>query len=68
MLRRVCRGGWKSRRQEGEEQWRCALLDDYYGIFFFFHRNQWIGTFPLLPHGFNIYLNVLSINITRLVL
>lgn len=31
-------------------------------------KNQWIRTFPPLPRCSNIYLNVLSINITRLLL
>lgn len=33
--------------REGEERWRCALLDDYYGILFFFTEINGLEPSPL---------------------
>lgn len=77
MLRRVVVVGEVGRRGTVEVCFVRRL--PWYFIFYFFftpspsstaqgEKNQWIRTFPPLPRCSNIYLNVLSINITRLLL
>lgn len=57
MLRRVGKGGdGKGVGREGEEQWRCASLDEYYMVFYFFPRNQWIKPPPPPPYTLLEYL------------
>lgn len=77
MLRRVggwgCGAGWGGvdKKTEGgrgavEVCFVRRLLG--YCFFFFFTEINGLEPSPHLPHGSNIYFNVLSINITRLVL
>lgn len=67
MLRRVGRGDGKE-TERGRGTVEVCFVRRLLWYYIFFSQKSMDWNLPPLPRGSNIYLNVLSINITRLVL